>query len=216
MGGGLIDPGDESFGTLHVGAVRFAEGLQQGGFLHVDAPQDHAGAGYEDGEQRSQVANADAVAEQHHQPAGVTGMPHMAVGAGLDQLVVGGNGDVDGEKAAEIQDATPTKAQARNEQAEPDRIQPPQPRRRPVLPMKGQVNAEPDAGQIHRPDHEQRSAVFGDGIALGALEQAQAEFREAPEGTQNIWRWQGHGGWAGSVQGSEIIFNRDFRETHEN
>ncbi len=120
-------------------------------------------------------------------------MPDVPVGTAVDHAVIGGDGDVEGEQAAQVGHRVPAQAQARGEQAESGQIDAPQ-RRRIQLEQDVEIGLreaalgqprQSHAGADDGHEHAQRAAI---GLARGIARKPaahQPEFPDEQEGQQH-------------------------------
>ncbi len=112
------------------------------------------------------VQHAKSEAEEDQQRAGVGRMADVAIGTGSDELVILGNGDVNGEEAAEMDDSDPADDQPKHKEDETDdvkglRMRQSAPRKR--FPEK---KGREDTDANYRPEERKSEAILSRGAGL--------------------------------------------------
>jgi len=108
----LIDKRDEPFRPKHVFAVGIAEGLGKRLFFHANAPEEGGGNGQDEAEKGQPAAEREAKSNKGEKGAGIRRVANEAIWAGIDELMLLRDGDVDGEEATQVKDRRPAQGNA--------------------------------------------------------------------------------------------------------
>lgn len=82
----------------------------------MDAPEHDGDAGHDEDEKGCPVVKGECEGDDGEEAAGVARVTDETVGAGVDHAMAGVDGNVDGEKAAEIENRIPAQNDPENEQ----------------------------------------------------------------------------------------------------
>src|SRR5262249_11757526 len=82
----------------------------------MNAPQGNGTNGHKKNQKRHEVSETQAEPEHGQQGAGIAGMTDKAIGTGVNQAVVFGDGDVGGKEASQINDRVPAQTQTEEQQ----------------------------------------------------------------------------------------------------
>ena len=147
-------------GSGDVSPITISKGRSQRLLFYVHPPKKGSGDRQEDSCEGKNVEHAKAEAEEGQQGAGVGGMTDIAVGAGGDEFVILGDGDVDGEEAAEVDDGDPAHNRSEHEEDNADDVEGLR-MRQPSLRQRGpEKKAREDAEGNYRPEKRQGEAIL--------------------------------------------------------
>src|ERR1700674_1135095 len=138
-------------------------------------------------EHRRPITHDHSESDKGEQSARVGRMTNKSVRSGVDELMVGGDSDVDGEETAEMDDRIPAQEKPDDEKRDAS-FEAPRWKQRP-RPERLRLDAQPDADTDGDPKDAERVRIFRDHLCLRSLGEREDHFRKEISQPENGRDW---------------------------